>query len=135
MSRLRDAHPSSRRRRSRHAAGYTNGWARRSKRAIAEHVAAHGMTCPGVASLGIAPHAVDGHGGERLTGNHRTSLQLRRRLGLPLVDDEPIDVMCQGCNTRLGEAERRDLAGIPRGTPSSAAPYRPAEPSVDPWFA
>ena len=32
---------------NRHASGYTNDWARRSKRAIAEHVRQHGMVCPG----------------------------------------------------------------------------------------
>lgn len=95
------------------------------------------MVCPGAEQLGVGRHPVSGVGSERLTGNHVTSLQVRRLLGLPLVDDEHIEVMCQGCNTRLGEAERRELAVVPRG--NETAPPRdrfvPTDPTIDPWFA
>lgn len=133
MSRLRSVQ-ARRQLTSRHVRGYTNDWARRSRRAITDYVARHGMVCPGVARLEIAPHPVDGHGSGRLTGNHRTSLQLRRVAGLPLVDNEPIDVMCQGCNTRLGEAERRELEDVPRGKAPANA-FRPTEAPSGPWFA
>lgn len=133
MARLRSAQPRRRALANRHARGYTNDWTRRSKRAVDEWAAANGMVCPGVERLGIEQHSVDGQGSGRLTGNHRTALQTRRALGMPLVDDEPIDVMCQGCNTRLGEAERRELEGSTAANSSCA--FRPAEPPVEPWFA
>ena len=103
MPRLRPAYGPRRRARSRHERGYTNDHARNARQTVDEHVARHGMVCPGYMR---AAHPVRGVGSERLTGNHP------RALVLGGSSTQQLEVLCQGCNTVAGEDARREAAEL-----------------------
>ena len=120
MPRLRSAQGSAAPR-SRNQGAYDSRWRRRSRRAIAEHVARHGMVCPGLEEIGHAPHPVTGVGGDKLTGDHPIPIALG---GSP--DQEP-RVLCQAANTMRGVAARADVAAL-EGYPARRISRPPAPP-------
>lgn len=86
-----DTHERSRRR-GRRQPWYGGDWRKVSKRAREEHVARHGLTCPG---YGVPAHRVDSI--DDLTLDHVT----------PRSTSGGLQVLCRSCNGRKGGSDDR----------------------------